>query len=63
VQCIENEILTRKFSGGHQAKRRIDKKPKPEKHEGMPRRQHYPLAKRPGDRNLDYHEEQEKDFA
>jgi hypothetical protein len=28
--------LTRKSSGGHQAKRRKEEKPKPEEHEGMP---------------------------
>jgi hypothetical protein len=37
------------------------KKIKPE--EGMPQRQHSPPAKRRGDRNPDYHEEQQKDVA
>jgi hypothetical protein len=39
------------------------KKPKPEEHEGMPHREHRPHAKRRGDRNPEYHEEQQKDVA
>jgi hypothetical protein len=39
------------------------KKPKPEKHEVMPQHQHCPPKKRRGDRNLECHEEQEKDVA
>jgi hypothetical protein len=31
--------------------------------EGMPQDEHYPLAKRRGDRNPKYHEEQQKDVA
>jgi hypothetical protein len=38
-------------------------KPKPEEQEGMPQHQHCPPAKRRGDRNLEYHEEQQKDVA
>jgi hypothetical protein len=37
--------------------------PKPEEHEGMPQHQHCPLAKRRGDRNPKYHEEQQKDVT
>jgi hypothetical protein len=57
------QILTRKSSEGHQAKRRKEEKPKPEEQEGMPQRQHCPTAKRRGDRNPEYHEEQQKDVA
>jgi hypothetical protein len=32
-------------------KKKRGKKSKPEEQEGMPRRQHYPLEKRRGDRN------------
>jgi hypothetical protein len=39
------------------------KKPKPEEQEGMPQHQHFPPAKRRGDRNPKYHEEQQKDVA
>jgi hypothetical protein len=39
------------------------RKPKPEEEEGMPQRQQCPHAKRRGDRNPEYHEEQEKDVA
>jgi hypothetical protein len=39
------------------------KKPKPEKQEGMPQRQHCPLEKHRGDRNRKCHEEQQKDVA
>jgi hypothetical protein len=39
------------------------KKPKSEEQEGMPQHQHCPLAKRRGDRNPKYHEEQQKDVA
>jgi hypothetical protein len=45
------KILTRKSSGGHQAKRKKRKKPKPEEQEGIPQRQHCPPEKRRGDRN------------
>jgi hypothetical protein len=37
--------------------------PEPEEQEGMPQRQHCPHAKRRGDRNSKYHEEQQKDVA
>jgi hypothetical protein len=37
-----NQFLIRKSSGGHQAKRIKEKKPKPEEQEGMPQRQHCP---------------------
>jgi hypothetical protein len=40
-----------------------EEKPKPEEHKGMPQRQHCPPAKHRGDRNLEYHEEQQKDVA
>jgi hypothetical protein len=39
------------------------KKPKPEEQESMPQRQHCPPAKRRGDRNPEYHEQQQKDVA
>jgi hypothetical protein len=39
------------------------KKAKPEEHEGTRQRKHCPLAKRRGDRNPEYHEEQQKDVA
>jgi hypothetical protein len=39
------------------------KKPKPEEHEGMPKRQHCPLEKRRGDRSPECYEEQQKDVA
>jgi hypothetical protein len=58
------KILRGKSSGGRQAKRRKEKKkPKPEEREGMPQRQHCPPAKRRGDRNPKYHEEQPKGVA
>jgi hypothetical protein len=38
-------------------------KPQPEEQEGMSERQHYPHEKRRGDRNQEYHEEQQKDVA
>jgi hypothetical protein len=52
-------------SGDHQAKRRKKerKKPKPEEKEGMPQHQHCPPAKRRGNKNPEYHEEQLKDVA
>jgi hypothetical protein len=51
-------ILTRKISGGHQAKRRKEgKKPKPEEQEGMLQRRHCPPEKRRGDKNPECHEE------
>jgi hypothetical protein len=55
------KFLTRKSSGGHQAKR--GKKPKPEEHKGMPQRQHCPPEKHRGDRNPECHEELQKDVA
>jgi hypothetical protein len=55
--------ITRKSSGGHQAKRRKEKKLKPEEQEGMPQRLHYPLEKRRDDRNPECHNEQQKDVA
>jgi hypothetical protein len=36
------QFLTRQSSGGHQAKRRKEEKPKPEEQEGMPQHQHCP---------------------
>jgi hypothetical protein len=60
-------LNTKKFlqesSGGHQTKEEKREKPKPEKQEGMPHHQHCPTAKRRGDRNPKYHEEQPKDVA
>jgi hypothetical protein len=56
------QFLTRKSSGGHHAKEKR-KKPKPEEQEGIPQRQHYPPEERRGDRNPEYHEEQQKDVA
>jgi hypothetical protein len=50
-------------SEDHQAKRRKEEKPKPQGQEGMPQHQHCPPAKRRGDRNLNYHEGQQKDVA
>jgi hypothetical protein len=44
-------------------KREKRKKPKPEEHEGMPQRQQCPREKRRGDRNLECHEEHQKDVA
>jgi hypothetical protein len=57
------EFLTRKSSGGHQAKQKRRKKPKPEEQEGMPQHQHRPPEKRRGDKNPECHEEQQKDIA
>jgi hypothetical protein len=58
------KILTRKSSGGHQAKKKKRrKKPKPEEQEGMPQHQHCPPEKRCGDKNPGCHEEQQKDVA
>jgi hypothetical protein len=37
--------------------------PKPEEHEGMPQHQHCLPARRRGDKNPKYHEEQHKDLA
>jgi hypothetical protein len=57
-------ILTRKSSGGRQANRRNEEKPKTEERESMPQHQHCPPAiKHHGDRNPKYHEEQQKDVA
>jgi hypothetical protein len=39
---LKNKFLTRKSSGGHQAKKKRRKKPKPEEQEGMPQHQHCP---------------------
>jgi hypothetical protein len=39
------------------------KKTKPEEHEGKSQHEHCPLAKRRGDGNPKYHEEQLKDVA
>jgi hypothetical protein len=39
------------------------KKPKPEEHEGIPQREHCPLAERRGERNPNYHGEKQKDVA
>jgi hypothetical protein len=39
------------------------KKPNPEEQEGMPQHRHCPPAKHRGDRNPQYHEEQQKDVA
>jgi hypothetical protein len=39
------------------------KRLEPEEQEGMPQGQHCPPAKRRGDRNPKYHEEQQKDVA
>jgi hypothetical protein len=59
------KILTRKSSGGHQAKKRRkeEKNPKPEVQEGMPQHQHCPPERRRGDKNPECHEEQQKDVA
>jgi hypothetical protein len=46
-----------------EATKQIRKKPKPEEHDGMPPRLHCPPAKRRGERNSEYHEEQQKDVA
>jgi hypothetical protein len=64
-QFLYLQILTRKSSGGHQAKRILKrrKKPKPEEQEGTPQRQNCPLEKHRGDRNPECHEEQQKDVA
>jgi hypothetical protein len=58
----------KKSSGGHQLKQKNKKKkkrkkPKPEEQEGMPEHRHCPPEKRRGDRNLECHEEQQKDVA
>jgi hypothetical protein len=63
INLFLREIFTRKSSEDHQAKRRKRKKLKPEEQEGMPQHQHCPPAKRRGDRNPEYHEEQRKDVA
>jgi hypothetical protein len=52
---MKNQFPTRKGIGGYQANIRKEEKPKPEEHEGMPRRQHYPHEKRRGDRKLGTH--------
>jgi hypothetical protein len=62
------KFLTRKSSGGHQARKRKKerkKKPKPEEQEGMPQHQHplHATEKRRGDKNPECHEEQQKDVA
>jgi hypothetical protein len=44
-------------------KTKKEEKPEPEEPEGMPHHQHYPHAKRRGDTNPKYHEEQHKDIA
>jgi hypothetical protein len=40
-----------------------EEREKPEEQEGMPQRRHCPPAKRRGDRNPIYREEQQKDVA
>jgi hypothetical protein len=56
--------LTRKSTGDRQVKRRNKEeknKEKTKEHEGMPQHQHCPPAKRRGDRNPKYNEDQQKD--
>jgi hypothetical protein len=59
VLKVQKKILTRKSSGGHQAKKKEERreKPKPKEHEGMPQHQHCPPEKRRGDKNPECHEE------
>jgi hypothetical protein len=64
-ECIsvKKNLLQEKAVEATKQKEEKRKKPKPEEQEGMPQRQHCPLAKRRGDRNQAYHEEQQKDVA
>jgi hypothetical protein len=57
----KTKFLTRKAVEATKQKEEKRKKPKPEEQEGMP--QHCPPEKRRGDRNLECHEEQQKDVA
>jgi hypothetical protein len=57
------KILQEKAMEAAKQKEEKRKKLKPEEQEGMPQRQHRPLEKRRGDRNLECHKEQHKDVT
>jgi hypothetical protein len=59
----QNKFVQEKVAETTKQKEEKRKNAKPEEHEDMPPHQHYPLAKRRGDRNPKYHEEQQKDVA
>jgi hypothetical protein len=71
VRSVSSEIISINSENIFQeksaetTKQREEKRKKPglEEHEGMPHHHYCPLAKRCGDRNPKYHEEQEKDVA
>jgi hypothetical protein len=54
----ENVLQEKTAEATNKQKEEKRKKPKSEEHEGMPQRQDCPPAKRRGDRNTKYHEEQ-----
>jgi hypothetical protein len=54
-------FLTRKTAKATKQKAEKRGKPKPEEQEGMPQHQHCPPAKHHGNRNPNYHEDQQKD--
>jgi hypothetical protein len=60
---IFEKFLQEKAVEATKQKEEKRKKTKPEEHEGMPQRRHYPHEKRRGDRNPECHEEQQKDVA
>jgi hypothetical protein len=55
---VKKQILQEKAVEATKQKEEKRKKPKPEEQEGMPQRQQCPHAKRRGDRNPKYHEEE-----
>jgi hypothetical protein len=60
---ISKKFLQEKAVEATKQKEEKRKKPKPEEQEGMPQHRHCPPEKRRGDRNLECHEEQQKDVA
>jgi hypothetical protein len=58
-----NIVLQEKAVQATKQKEKKRKNPKPEEKEGMPQRQHCPPEKRRGERNPEYHEEQQKAVA
>jgi hypothetical protein len=64
AEDIDNRIVKEnKAVEATKRKEEKRKKPKAEEQEGMPQHQHFPSEKRRGDRNPEYHEEQQKDVA
>jgi hypothetical protein len=61
--CKHENFLQEKAVEATKQKEEKRKKTKPEEHEGMPQRRHYPLEKRRGDRNPECHEGQQKDVV